>query len=248
MIHINGEYFDLNKIADSGQCFRWRELEPNRYEVPAFDTVLTLSQSGGTVTLDCSQAEYDELWHGYFDMDSDYSAYHLAAAESGFDYLIRAAEHSNGIRVLRQDLWETLVSFIISQRNNIPRIKTCINRIVERFGHFPTPPELQRGTLVGAGLGYRDEYLYDAAERFSPEMTDFRAIKGVGEKVENCVELFGLGKKAAFPRDVHILRIEQDHFNGRFPEERFEGFAGVLQQFLFYYNLYNIKLAKGKRV
>jgi len=234
MILINNDYFDLAKIADSGQCFRWRERECGVFEVSAFDRVLRMSQDGNMVSLDCSDEDYADIWHNYFDLDADYEQYHLAAVNSPYPYLAEAAKFSKGIRILRQDLWEMVFSYIISQQNNIPRIKLCIERVVERFGHFPRQFEVVRGSLAGLGLGYREDYLYCAAEQYAPDLEDFRVIRGVGDKVANCIELFGRGRKDAFPRDVWVKRIEKEHFNGHFPEEEFPEFAGVLQQFMFY--------------
>jgi N-glycosylase/DNA lyase len=235
MIYIDAEYCDLRKIADSGQCFRWRETGTDVWEVPAFDRVLTAKTSGDSVVLDCSNEDFNAVWNAYFDESGDYAAYHSAILGAELPYLTEAANTSKGIRILRQDLWETVVSFIISQCNNIPRIKLCLNRIIERFGHFPKPNEITRGSLAGLSLGYRDEYLYDAAEKFTDAMTDFRVINGVGAKVDNCIRLYGLGRKDAFPRDTWIKRIEHEQFGGHFPEELFSGFAGVAQQYLFYY-------------
>jgi len=235
MITIQNNYFDLKKIAGSGQCFRWRFLNDNIYEIPAFGKILTASQSDNVITLDCSENDFNTYWHSYFDLGSDYRFYHQEAVESGLLYLQKAAEYSRGIRILRQELWETLVSFIISQNNNIPRICLCLKRIIKRFGHFPAQQELVEGSLAGLGLGYREGYLYDAARRFTPDMQDFLSICGVGPKVNSCVRLFALGLKDEFPRDVWIKRIELEQFCGRFPEEHFTGFAGVMQQFLFYY-------------
>ncbi|MDR3345376.1 MAG: 8-oxoguanine DNA glycosylase, partial [Oscillospiraceae bacterium] len=231
MVSIQNDYFSLEKITASGQCFRWRRLDDGCYEIPAFGKILHARQSGGTVRLDCSEGDYDAFWHNYFDLDCDYAQYHRAAEESGLDFLAQAAEYSRGIRILRQELWETLLSFIISQNNNIPRICLCLERIIARFGYFPAREELIEGSLAGLGLGYREAYLYDAARRFSPGMCDFSAILGVGPKVNSCVRLFALGMKDEFPRDVWIKRIETERFGGHFPEEQFPGFAGVLQQF-----------------
>ncbi|MDR0818644.1 MAG: hypothetical protein LBN43_03620 [Oscillospiraceae bacterium] len=244
MIIIKNDYFDLDKIADSGQCFRWNKVSENTYEIPAFNRVLTISQNGGEVSLDCSREDYDAIWNAYFDIDSDYEAYHSAAVSSGLPFLEAAANYSKGIRILRQDLWETALSFVISQNNNIPRIKLCLNRVIERFGCFPEPGDLSEGSLAGLKLGYREDYIYDLAKRFTPDFTDFLSVKGIGPKVYNCIALFGLGRKDAFPRDVWIKRVELEQFGGRFPEERFAGFAGVMQQYLFYYGKNNTPKTK----
>ncbi|MDR2530851.1 MAG: hypothetical protein LBC65_04855 [Oscillospiraceae bacterium] len=235
MVILNGEYLDPGKIADSGQCFRWQRVDEHTYRVPAFGRELIIAQRGDEVTLDCSQPELDSTWGAYLDIDGDYDGYHRAAIGSGLPFLADAANFSKGIRILRQDVWETAFSFIISQNNNIPRIKLCLERVVERFGRFPEPSDVVAGSLAGLKLGYREGYLYDLAERYAPGFTEFRSVKGVGPKVCACIELFALARKDAFPRDVWIKRVEREQFDGRFPEERFPGFAGVMQQYLFYY-------------
>ncbi|MCL2023579.1 MAG: 8-oxoguanine DNA glycosylase [Oscillospiraceae bacterium] len=235
MITIHNKHLDLEKIAHSGQCFLWERREDGVWKIPAFGKELLARQEGDAIVFHCSHEDFHSLWHTYFDLEQDYAQYHNCAENAGFAYLKDASEFSVGIRILKQEKWETLVSFIISQNNNIPRITTCLKRIIKRFGGFPLPRNLTAGSLAGLGLGYREEYLYDAARRYSPEMEDFSEILGVGPKVNSCVRLFALAKKDEFPRDVWIKRIEGEHFGGRFPVEKFPGFAGVMQQFLFYF-------------
>ena len=143
------------------------------------------------------------------------------------------------------------MSFIISQNNNIPRIKGCIEKLCGRFNGFPSAYQIlkhDREGLDGLGLGYRQEYILEAAFMYSccteeylrsltyeGAMKFFTSWHGIGPKVANCICLFGLGHKEAFPRDVWIKRIEAEHFGGRFPKENYSGFAGVLQQYIFFY-------------
>lgn len=255
MLKITSTFCDLDKIAESGQCFRWKKIREHAYEIPAFGKVLKVRQDyeNGHLYFDCTQEEYDTIWKDYFDFDTDYEQYErdALAQSSTNQYLRDAIAASRGIRILKQDLWETIVSFIISQNNNIPRIKGCIERLCDRFGGFPEPQQiLERGLegLDGLGLGYRQEYIFRAAilyngssERFWSSFTYQEAMRfltswhGVGPKVANCICLFGLAKKEAFPRDVWIKRIETNYFNGHFPEENYPGYAGVLQQYIFFY-------------
>ena len=239
MITLSNEYLNLHQIADSGQCFRWIRSGENEYTIPAFGRTLVATQDDTHVVLDCSAHEYESVWRSYFDVDSDYGVYYNAALESGLPYLQLAAGFSKGVRILRQELWETALSFVISQNNNIPRIKKILDRIVDRFGRFPDPSDITEGSLSGLQLGYREQYVYNLARAYSPNMTDFQCIKGIGSKVNSCILLYGQGRKDAFPRDVWVKRIEQTYFDGRFPEERFDGFAGVMQQYLFYYAKHN---------
>lgn len=254
-MHIECNWLSLEKIHTSGQCFRWVKKDDGSFIVPAFGSELTLKQeSGSEIFLSCSEDEFRDIWHDYFDLGFDY-AYHAvnAAGNIQSDYLYDAIKSAIGVRILRQDLWETVVSFIISANNNIPRIRKIISALCEPFeGRFPDAKELfdmGMEKIRSCGTGFRDKYLYDAASFFLshdvkadlsgadyPQAKEYlKRIKGVGNKVADCVCLFGLGYRDAFPRDVHIKRIESEHFNGRFPEEKSLGGAGILQQYLFYY-------------
>lgn len=166
------------------------------------------------------------------------------------DYLKTAYEFGSGIRILRQDLWEVIVSFIISQNNNIPRIKRSVERLCENNGgRFPDAHDLQNLSFIGCGLGYRDEYLRAIAKgwsdwdrRYPPQNYDewkllLKGFKGVGEKVSNCVCLFSLHYLDAFPIDVHIKRILDREYSGDMPEWGKSKYAGLFQQFIFYYEL-----------
>lgn len=255
MLKITSTFCDLDKIAESGQCFRWKKIGEHSYEIPAYGKVLRARQDYGNDCLyfDCTQSEYDTIWKDYFDFDTDYEQYEREAItqSSMNQYLRDAIVASRGIRILKQDLWETIVSFIISQNNNIPRIKGCIGRFCDRFGGFPEPHQiLERGLegLDGLGLGYRQEYILKAATLYNDDverllrnlsyedaMKYLTSWKGIGPKVADCVCLFGLAHKEAFPRDVWVKRIEANHFNGHFPEENYPGCAGVLQQYIFFY-------------
>ena len=255
MLKITSTYCDLDKIAESGQCFRWKKIGEHTYEIPAFKKVLKVSQDyeNNCLYFDCTQEEYDTIWKDYFDFDTDYEQYERDALtqNSTNQYLRDAITASRGIRILKQDLWETIVSFIISQNNNIPRIKGCIERLCDRFGGFPEPQQiLERGPegFNGLGFGYRQEYILNAARLYNKDIEQYlrnlsyeEAIKhltswkGIGPKVANCICLFGLTKKEAFPRDVWVKRIEAEQFGGHFPEENYLGYAGVLQQYVFFY-------------
>ncbi|MDR0937330.1 MAG: 8-oxoguanine DNA glycosylase [Oscillospiraceae bacterium] len=246
---IKTPQLDLAKIAASGQCFLWENPAPGTFVIPAFGKILTAVQLEDGIELDCSEEEKNIFWNDYFDIDFNYEVCYNVAVSCDLPYLGNSARYSSGIRILKQELWETALSFIISQNNNIPRIRGCLKRITERYGRLPDPGEITPDGLQGLGLGYRDSYIVNAAEHFkSRDFTDalkaqtyenakkqLLAIKGIGNKVADCICLYGLGHKSAFPRDVWIRRVEKEHFNGHFPDERFDGYAGVLQQYLFYY-------------
>ena len=214
----------------------------------------------GEFLFSCPEEEFDSIWQDYFDLETDYSCY-ISSVDQGDSYLKKAAEYGKGIRILKQDPWEMIITFIISQRKNIPAIKACVEKLCLRWGKeikegfhaFPTPEELSEASLADlsdCSLGYRAEYVYLAAkavregnldiyrlESLSDEdlYSELLKLKGVGAKVANCVSLFGFHRIAAFPIDVWIDRVQRQFYNGKFPVERYEGFAGIMQQYIFYY-------------
>lgn len=126
-------YFDLSEICDSGQCFRMERITENEFQIRAEDKYLRATQEGETVRFDCSEEEFETFWKHYFDLERDYGIY-IEAIYPEDTYLKTAAELGSGIRILNQDLWEMIVSFLISQQNNIFRIRKCIDRISRRYG------------------------------------------------------------------------------------------------------------------
>ncbi|MDR1570125.1 MAG: 8-oxoguanine DNA glycosylase [Oscillospiraceae bacterium] len=251
-MRILSDWFNLAKIARSGQCFRWRAVGEGIYEIPAFGRTLVVRQiSNDCIEADCGEQDWLLIWSRYFDMDTDYDAY-ARAVDPSDKYLTAAAAAARGLRMLRQDFWETTASFIVSQNNNIPRISGILNRLCDLCGGFPDPQgvlAIDQDALARCGLGYRLAYIRAAAERFiseRPEMFihnyDYKlsreylmSIHGVGPKVADCICLYGLGHRDAFPRDVWVRRIENDQYGGKFPQEKYEGYAGVLQLFMFWY-------------
>ena len=133
MITVELEHFSLDKICDSGQCFRMKKLGDGHFSMVAGDQYLEMYQKGGVVDFYCSQEEFICYWVMYFDLDTDYETY-MKAANPRDKYLGAAIEAGDGIRILRQDLWEMIVTFLISQQNNIFRIRKCIDRISRRYG------------------------------------------------------------------------------------------------------------------
>ena len=269
MVVVSKEDFHLGKIADSGQCFRLKRLEEGGFRAAAGNRLLELWEQPDAWALDCSAEEFDGFWRGYFDLDTDYAAFRAAVPEKDA-YLTAAAAFGTGIRILRQEPWEMLVTFLISQRKNIPAIRACVETLCSRYGErlgreygFPTP-----AALAGAGeeglracaLGYRAGYVLAAANMVETGELDLGVlaalgdealpealmrVPGVGVKVAGCVALFGYHRIAAFPRDVWINRVVREHYRGRFPLYRYRDFAGVMQQYLFYYARYEGKPARA---
>lgn len=258
---IHTDNFDLKQTALSGQCFRMIMQDHDTARVIAKNRVLYIKDLGGCdLDLSCSKEEYNAVWKDYFDLDTDYGRF-IDSVDRSDEFLTRASRCGSGIRILRQDPFETLISFIISQRKSIPAIQTsieklsvlCGDRIEQELFAFPTPfaiASLSDKELADCSLGYRASYVREAAERVASgekdlekmgELTDEElydeliSFCGVGKKVANCVMLFAYHRIASFPVDVWIQRIEDEHYGGRFPVERYQGFAGVLQQYMFYY-------------
>ena len=266
--------FDLNlqQIADSGQCFRMCPDGDGKYSIIASDRQVTAVQEndGSGIILDCDPDEYEAFWRGYFDIDTDYSAIR-SMADPRDDFLYKAVQKGSGIRILKQDLWEMIVTFLISQQNNIPRIKKCIENICVKYGRkctdrygktyhaFPVPGSLSSlgdDDLMECNLGYRSKYVVRAARavengdldldmirKLSPQKAREELLKvyGIGSKVADCVCLFALHDLNAFPVDTHIKTVLEREYGeagmrARF-FERYEGYLGVMQQYIFYAEL-----------
>lgn len=266
MIKRTMENFDLAQICRSGQCFRMNEKSDGRYGVIAGKHYLELEQRGRECFFYCDEAQFRDIWTEYFDLEEDYAPY-MAKIAPDDDYLRSAAERGRGIRILRQDLWEMVVSFLISQRNHIARIRRCIENICASYGEsltnaqgetyhaFPTPEVLsglEENALMAQNLGYRSKYVVRAARSVASGECDLETIKrmpyhearkellklyGVGEKVADCICLFALHHLEAFPVDTHINQALQKHYQRGFPMGRYDGCQGVLQQYIFYYEL-----------
>lgn len=250
---------DVEKTFECGQCFRWDRQSDGAYIGVAMGYPARVEVIDNSVYI-TSDAP-DELWHRYFDMDTDYDA---AAMGFAGEYLERCCEFGKGIRILRQEPWEALCSFIISQCNNITRIKGIVDRLCTSFGEetvfegrtyysFPSAATLANLTtddLAPLRCGYRAEYIINAAKSvkngevdlsalcdcdYRVAIKELRKLYGVGEKVANCVVLFGLGHMEAFPVDVWMKRALSEHFPPNFDPETLGEYAGLAQQYIFYY-------------
>ncbi|MEI8199534.1 MAG: DNA glycosylase [Eubacteriales bacterium] len=256
--------FSLSRIADSGQCFRMNRLESGAYRIIAFGRYLEANDLGDSrFAFSCTEEEFQDIWTDYFDLKSDYRAL-ISLVPPDDTFLQAAIKYGQGMRILNQDPWEVMVSFIISQRKSIPAIKTAIETMCVHFGtpmafegkpyfSFPSARHiagLSCRDIACCSLGYRDKYVTAAAEsvargdiRFEDLMdadettagTVLKTIPGIGEKVANCILLFGLHKSNAFPEDTWIKRIIDAEYAGEFPKGLYEGHLGIIQQYIFYY-------------
>lgn len=246
--------FNLDETLDCGQAFRWEKVSSDydiTYKGYFIDKYLIISQKGEKIIFhDTTSEEFENIWIEYFDLNTDYSKIKMQLSSD--ETLKKACEFAGGIRLLKQDLWEMLISFIISQNNNIPRIKGIISRLTEHYGHFPTTIELSTETPESLGFlraGFRAKYIVDAAQKVSSGKISLKeleqmpiedarktlmTIKGVGPKVAECVLLFGMYRTEAFPVDVWIKRVMEKYYPNGLPECT-KGIEGIAQQYLFHY-------------
>lgn len=250
--------FSAALSLDCGQAFRWSLKENGCWHGVVRGRALDLCEKDGKVILHGTGERDFEFWQAYFDLDRDYSA--LCEAFCADKSLAGAVEFCPGIRILRQEPWEAVCSFIISQNNNIPRIKGIIERLCVLLGEplgggdyaFPTAQAVERAGIEGLApirAGFRAKYIYDAARRIASGETDLKKIallpleeaqeelmkiKGVGPKVAQCVLLYGFGRTDAFPVDVWVRRILEELYPDGLPECT-RGNEGIAQQYLFHW-------------
>lgn len=250
--------FSLKNTLDCGQCFRWEEQVDGSYLGIVKNSVVKASQTGNILKLEeLSQNSINkEDWQEYFGFDTDYVA--IESKLKSDDLLARAYKLSPGIRILKQDPWEALISFIISQNNNIPRIKKIIKSLCQVAGQeiisgvfkFPTPQQilnLSDEKLESIKSGFRAKYIKNAAElmmngtvnlkelaaKLNDEALDeLMQIKGVGVKVGSCVLIYGFNKLNVVPVDVWVKRGIDKYFKNGWPEE-VKGLEGVAAQYLY---------------
>lgn len=256
---IKADLFDPDVTFDCGQCFRWDKQEDGSWLGVAFGKVLNVRKEDGGILLEgTDENDFEAIWKPYFDLDRDYGAIKEMLSADG---ALRAAiGFAPGMRILRQEPWEALCSFIISQNNNIPRIKGIVARLCETFGNkiadatfaFPTAHKIAGITvedLAPLRCGFRAAYILDAARKVAEGVIDFdrlktvsldearktlQTIKGVGPKVADCALLFGCGRIDGFPIDVWVKRVLARYYPQGFPKELMR-YGGIAQQFLFHY-------------
>lgn len=274
MVTVNIPFLDPAKVADSGQAFRIKVIDECHTELVAFGRYLQIAKTGkDTYAFSCTEKEFENIWKDYLDLGRDYEAI-VRSIDINDAYLTNAAEFGKGIRILKQDIFETTISYIISQRRSIPSITTSVERISRLCGRkipapkldkpfvkplyneyysFPTPEELNSlpfEELENTGVGYRAPYIARASEGFASGMLDpqslaalsdedlYKALTGmygVGTKVANCIMLFAFARTGRFPVDVWIQRIMDRYYGGHFDCTPYPDTAGIMQQFMFYY-------------
>lgn len=259
---INGvRDLDLRETLDCGQSFRWVEREDGSFHGVAFNKAVDVSLKGDILKIDnCTQEDFKNIWENYFDLTLDYGKIRDDISQI-HPILKEAASYAPGIRILRQEPFEALCTFIISQNNNIKRIKGIVQRLCENFGEkindtdyaFPTVEKLSslcEEDLAPLRAGFRNRYLTDGARKVASGEVDLEKcrtspyeearkelmkIVGVGVKVADCTLLFGMHRVESFPLDVWMKRAMKVLFPELTPED-FGEYAGIAQQYIFHYS------------
>lgn len=254
---------DLFKTFDCGQCFRFDSEDGKTFKGVAVGRLLVINATeGGFFVENVTKEEFERKLLPYLDLERNYNEIHKSLSKTHLHE--GALKSGRGIHILRQDPWEALCSFIISQNNNIPRIKKIIaslcallgEEIAEGVYDFPTAESIARVGALGLApikAGFRAAYIADAAEKVATGKLDLNAlyhvsledaikelctVKGVGPKVAGCVALFGLGHMDSFPIDVWIKKVIEKYYDKNFTPRVFGEYAGIAQQYLFYHERY----------
>jgi len=248
--------FVLAQILDNGQCFRWQPSGDGYIGIACGRQLHAIASGNNLILKDTPIEEFDTIWRAYFDLGRDYTQ--ILSLYASDPTLAKATQFSPGLRVLQQDPWEMLITFILSQNSNIPRIKKMVLELSMGFGKqmpgraFPTPEalaSLSPEDLSPVRAGYRVPYILDAAKQIASGniclkdlakkpateiINTLQQIHGVGPKVAQCVALFGFGKVEVCPMDVWMKRVMDTFYPTGFPEEILPT-AGIAQQYLFHY-------------
>lgn len=264
--------FSVFKTFDCGQCFRFDPVSDDKFDHRvdgvAFGRSVSFAEREGKLFVRASEEDFNSIWEKYLALDVDYAAIDSSIVDAlplcDRAHMSLAAETGRGIRILRQDPWEALCSFIVSQNNNIPRIKKIIASMSERYGEdlggmysFPTAEALMNAgeeEIFALRTGFRAKYIYDAAKKVATGELDLSqvaaqknyddaarmlmTVSGVGPKVAACTLLFGFGRTDAFPVDVWIKKVIERRFPNGLDHTVFGEYAGIAQQYLFYYERY----------
>lgn len=247
----NQDSFNLEHIFECGQCFRWNKAEDGSYIGVIDSCVIKVKKEDEQIifTGKSITGNFEEIIRKYFDLDTDYNEYKTKLSKVD-DYLKESINFGEGIRILRQDLWECIISFIISANNNIPRIKKIIEKLSLNYGEkiefegkdyytFPSAESLSKASvedLRGMGLGFRDKRIYNTTKMILEKQVDLEKIKnmdttkemreellkldGVGPKVADCILLFSLKRVDVFPIDVWVRRVMNDLYIHNEDEEK----------------------------
>lgn len=235
-LEINVDYFNLKYTLECGQCFRWKKIDEDYYIGIIKDRVIKIKQDKNKLfILSNNYSNLEKVVREYFELDKDYKIIEERISKVD-EYVEKAVKNTSGLRHLKQDFFETIISYIISANNNIPRISKSVNEISKRYGKeiefegqryylFPTPDELRDVTIDEfreCGVGFRDKYIYKTVEKINNKEIDLEqmqkldteklkaallSLMGVGPKVADCILLFSCARQEVFPIDVWVQRI-----------------------------------------
>ena len=262
---------DLGETLDCGQSFRWKDNGDGSFTGVAYEKLVTVSIQNGDLHIEnTTKQDFEKIWRRYFDLDLDYDSIRESIGKI-HPVLKEASSYAPGIRILQQEPWEALCTFIISQNNNIKRIKGIVDRLCVSFGNnigdtdfysFPKPEilaKLNPDDLAPLRAGFRNKYIIDASRKVASGEVDLEKcknvpydearaelckIKGVGNKVADCTLLFGMHRIEAFPIDVWMRRAMEKLFPNMTGED-FGEYAGIAQQYIFHYARMHPELFEG---
>ncbi|MCH1959024.1 DNA-3-methyladenine glycosylase family protein [Romboutsia hominis] len=234
--------FNPKHIFECGQCFRWHKEADNSYTGVAKGRVINVSEKDNKIYLDNTNLkDFEEIWYNYFDLGTNYTDIKNTLKNMD-EHLNKASEFGYGIRILKQDGWEMLISFIISSNNRIPMIQKAIENLSRNYGTyignyrgkdyyaFPTPEELNKASqeeIRACQTGFRDKYIKSTTENVIKDnenisgytslstddcIKELKKFNGVGPKVADCIALFGMQKYDTFPVDVWVKRVMQEFY------------------------------------
>lgn len=264
----DGEFFNVADTLKCGQIFRY-ENYLDGYRVFSLNKECFLKNDGDKVIIYSDDIDY---FYNYFNLDYDYEKVYNFAINYDNDVVKRSAKLGKGIRILKQDTVEMVVSFMISQNNNIPKITKSLNYLCQNYGlkqnsargeyftfcDVKNMSKLTEEDFKKSGVGYRASYLVNLFKEIENGL-DFNLyntlstaelykklinVKGIGDKVANCILLFGYNRYDSFPVDVWTYKIYKEDFNGSLENRakiteyfinEFKEYSGIIQQYLFYY-------------
>lgn len=235
-LEINVDCFNLKYTLECGQCFRWKKIDEDYYIGIIKDRVIKIKQDKNKLFVSSNNySNLEKVVREYFELDKDYKIIEERISKVD-EYVEKAVKNTSGLRHLKQDFFETIISYIISANNNIPRISKSVNEISKRYGKeiefegekyylFPRPEELKKVTIDEyreCGVGFRDKYIYNTVRKINngeinlenmQEMDTLTlrnlllTLMGIGPKVADCILLFSCSRQEVFPIDVWVERV-----------------------------------------
>lgn len=260
-VEIKNTDISLEKTFTCGQCFRWHEKDGKWFGIVNGSCECLTQLDNGIYIENTDICKVNDFWLNYLDINDEDDSFQ---GDPNDVFLNRAIMYGKGIHILNQDPFETIVSFIISSNNNIKRIEKIIEKLCSLYGKeiryadtvfysFPTFEELSGVKLEDLALikaGFRDRYIFDFIQVMKSEpdfishvssaetglaKKELMRVKGIGDKVSDCILLFAFGRKEVFPKDVWIKKVIDKIYGSDFDEKKFGNHAGIAQQYIYYY-------------